>query len=110
LACQSLLLQPLDSSNSSLIGQVAEATIAIARFKDPRSVNVLLEASQNLSRAKGLCRDGVYSWVLKALGKMYDFRALPQINDALQDDSPLIRKEAQNALLELRKCNNAYLF
>jgi hypothetical protein len=98
LTFQSLLLQPLDSSNNKLIGQVAEVTSVISRFKDPRGVDLLLEASQNWSRAKGRCRDGVYSWVLQALSEMCDVRALQPLTNALQDDSAFIRKVAQDAL------------
>lgn len=99
---QSLLLQPLDSSNNQLIGQVTEVTIVISRFKEPTGVDLLLKALQTWSRVKGLCRDGVYYWVIKALGEMCDVRALEPLNNALQDDSPLVRKEAQEALSKLR--------
>ena len=102
LTFQSLLLQPLESSNNKLIGQAAEVTMVISRFKDPTGVDLLLEALQTWSRVKGLCRDGVYSWVIKALGEMCDVRALQSLTNALQDDSPLVRKEAQEALSKLR--------
>jgi hypothetical protein len=98
LAFQSLLSQPLDSSNNKLLGQVAEATVVISRFKDPRGVDLLLEAAQNWSRVQGHCRDGVYSWVLQTLGEMCDVRALQPLTNALQDDSACIRKVAQDAL------------
>ncbi|GAB4185137.1 MAG: hypothetical protein Fur006_23270 [Coleofasciculaceae cyanobacterium] len=95
---QSLLSQPLDSSNRELLGQVVEATVVISRFKDPRGVDLLLEAAQNWSRAQGHCRDGVYSWVLQTLGEMCDVRALQPLTNALQDDSACIREVAQDAL------------
>jgi|GEM_PF-1270284 len=100
---QSILPQPvdfstLDYSSSKLVGQLIESTIVIGRFKDPKGVDLLLEALQTWSKAKGLTRDGLCSWVIKALGKMCDARALQPLTNALQDDSPLVRKEAQEAL------------
>jgi len=103
LTFHSLLLQPLESSNNKLIEQAAEVTIVISRFKDPRGVDLLLESLQILSREKGLFREGICYWVIKALGEMCDIRALqPLINvNALQDDSPFIKEEAQKALSKL---------
>lgn len=100
---ESLLSQSLNFSNSNLIGQVAVVTIDIIRFKEPKGVNLLSEALQTWSREKGLYRDGVYSWVVKALGEMCDIRALQALTNALQDDSAVIRKEAQEALSKLRQ-------
>lgn len=104
---QSILLEPLDFStldysNSKLLGKVAEVTTIISRFKDPISVDLLLEALQVWAKAKGLSRDGVCSWVIKALGEMCDVRVLQSLTNALQDDSPLVRKEAQEALSKFR--------
>lgn len=104
---QSILSQPLyfstlDFSNSKLLGQVAESTNVISRFKDSRGIDLLLEALQVWGKAKGLSRDGVCSWVIKALGEMCDVRALQPLTNALQDDSPFVRKEAQEALLKFR--------
>ena len=101
---KSILSQPLDFSildfsSSKLVGQVIKSTIVIGRFKDPKGVDLLLEALQIWSKAKGLTRDGLCSWVIKALGKMCDVRVLQSLNNALQDDSPFVRKEAQEALL-----------
>ncbi|MFB8796564.1 MAG: HEAT repeat domain-containing protein [Microcoleus sp.] len=103
---QSILSQPLYFStrdySSSLVRPVIEATTVMGRFKDPRSVDLLLEALQVWGKVKGLSRDGVCSWVIKALGEMCDVRALQPLTNALQDDSPFVRKEAQEALLKFR--------
>jgi len=106
-AFQSILSQPLDLStldysNSKLVEQLVEITIVISRFKDPRGVDLLLNALQVWSKAKGLGRDGVCSLVIKTLGEMCDVKVLQPLTNALQDDSPFVRKEAQEALSKFR--------
>jgi hypothetical protein len=104
---QSVLLEQLDFSNldysnSKLLSKVAEATTVMSRFKEPRSVDLLLEALQIWSKAKSLTRDGLCSWVIKALGQMCDVRVLQPLTNALQDDSPFVREEARAALSKFR--------
>ncbi|PSF33624.1 SMI1/KNR4 family protein [Aphanothece hegewaldii CCALA 016] len=99
---QSLFLQPLESLDNKLIGQVADATIVISRFKDPRGVDLLLEALQVWRKIKGNSRDMVCCWVIEALGEMYAQRAIQPLTDALQDSSLFVKQEAQKALSKLR--------
>jgi hypothetical protein len=106
LTFESLFSQSLNFSNSDLIGQIAKVTTVIVRFKEPRGVILLAEALQTWSREKSLYRDGVCSWVIKALGEMCDIRALQPLTNALQDDSDVIKKEAQEALSKLRQSTN----
>ncbi|MBW4510360.1 MAG: SMI1/KNR4 family protein [Scytonematopsis contorta HA4267-MV1] len=103
LAFQSLLVQPLDFSDKKLLEQVAELAIVIGRFKDPRGVDLLLSSSQKWSKQKGLYRDGVYFWVVKALGEMFDVRVLKALDNALKDNSPFVREEAEKALSKIKE-------
>lgn len=99
---QSLLSQPLDSSNDKLLEQVVETTTVLCRFKDPRSVDLLLSKEEDLRREKGLYRDGVYFWVVTAMGEMFDARLLKALDNALKDDSVFIREQAEKSLSKLR--------
>jgi HEAT repeat protein len=73
------------------------------RFNDPKGVDLLLEALQVWSQAKGRFRDEACSTLIWALGEMCDVRALQPLTNALQDDSSFVREEAQAALLRLRE-------
>lgn len=99
---ESLDFLTLDFSRTKIPGQIVETTLVISRFKDPKGVDLLLEALQIWSKCKGLTRDGVCSWVIKALGEMCDVRVLQPLTNALQDDSQFVRKEAQQALSKFR--------
>ncbi len=108
---KSILSNPLDfstldyeSSNfRKLSNNINDFASVIGRFKDPEGVNLLLEALQTWSQAKGryISKNIVCSCVIRALGETCDDRAL-QLLTNLPDNSPFFREEAQAALLRFR--------
>lgn len=96
----------LDYANSDfrkLSDKINDFASIIERFKDPEGVDLLLEAFQTWSQAKGryISRNIVCSCVIRALGETCDDRAL-QLLTNLQNNSPSFREEAQAALLRFR--------
>lgn len=111
LGFKSILSNPLDfstldyaSSNFRKLGnKINNFASVIGRFKDPEGVDLLLEALQTWSQAKGryISRNIACSCVIRALGETCDDRAL-QLLTNLQNNSPSFREEAQAALLRFR--------
>ena len=76
------------------------AATALGKIADPKSLMPLIETLQGT-----LVNDDNVSWyIMEALGRLGDKRAIPVLENALEHWDPDVRQEATKALRRIKQC------